>query len=89
MAVIKIVTGFLPQLKVMIPPALTAASTAADVQLAGLPWPITWLGWLVLTALPAGGTGKCPSGLPKSGRELAWTADRNTPLKRAVGVACT
>src|SRR5215470_1269765 len=64
-AVSTIVTGFLPQSNLMIPPLKTARTTAADVQLAGLPSPITWLGWLVLTALPAGGTGKCPWGLPK------------------------
>jgi hypothetical protein len=36
-----IVTGPGPQLKVMMPPAATAATTAADVQLAGEPSPIT------------------------------------------------
>src|SRR5262245_4502982 len=66
-AVITIVTGFVPQSNVMIPPAATARTTAADVQLAGLPSPITWSGWLVLTARPAGGTGKCPLGLPNRG----------------------
>src|SRR5215472_1962732 len=64
-AVITIVTGLLPQSNLMIPPLKTARTTAADVQLAGLPSPITWFGWLVLTARPAGGTGKCPWGLPK------------------------
>src|SRR5215470_15220647 len=64
-AVITIVTGLLPQSNLMIPPLKTVRTTAADVQLAGLPSPITWFGWLVLTALPAGGTGKCPCGLPK------------------------
>ncbi len=53
---IRIVTGLLPQLNVMIPPAATARITAAEVQFAGVPSPITWLGWLVLTAWPAGGT---------------------------------
>ena len=52
-AVITIVTGLGPQLKVMMPPAATARTTAAEVQLAGLPFPITWLGWLVSTARPA------------------------------------
>src|SRR5579864_728725 len=66
-AAIRIVTGLRPQLNLMIPPAATALTTAADVQLAGVPWPITWFGWLVFTARPAGGTGKCPLGLPKSG----------------------
>ena len=50
------VTGLGPQLKVMMPPAATSRTTAADVQLAGVPFPITWLGCLVLTARPAGGT---------------------------------
>jgi hypothetical protein len=43
-------------LKVMMPPLATALTTAADVQLAGLPVPMTWLGPLVLAARPAGGT---------------------------------
>ena len=55
-AVIVIVTGLGPQLKVMMPPLATALTTAADVQLAGVPGPMTWFGWLVLTARPAGGT---------------------------------
>jgi len=54
--VITIVTGLGPQLKVIMPPAATSRTTAADVQLAGLPLPITWSGCLVLTARPAGGT---------------------------------
>src|ERR1700733_238495 len=54
--VITIVTGLGPQLKVMMPPAATARTTAADVQLAGRPFPITWLGCPVPTARPAGGT---------------------------------
>jgi hypothetical protein len=55
--VIAIVTGFGPQLNVMIPPAATARTTAAEVQLAGRPLPITWSGCRVSTARPAGGTG--------------------------------
>ena len=43
-AVMVIVTGFWPQLNVMTPPAATAATTAAGVQLAGVPLPITWSG---------------------------------------------
>src|SRR5258707_5935359 len=66
-AVITIVTGLLPQLNLMIPPAATALTTAADLQLAGVPWPVTWFGGLVVTARPAGGTGKGPPGVPKSG----------------------
>jgi len=61
---ITIVMGRGPQSKVMIPPAATARITALDVQLAGRPSPITWLECLVSTARPAGGTGKCPLGLP-------------------------
>src|SRR5712691_2022766 len=38
---IVMVTGLGPQLNLMIPPAATARTTAADVQLAGVPCPIT------------------------------------------------
>jgi hypothetical protein len=55
-AVITIVTGLRPQSNVMIPPSATARTTAAEVQLAGVPSPMTWPGCLVLTARPAGGT---------------------------------
>lgn len=41
----------------MIPPARTAAPTAADVQLAAVPRPTIWLGWDVSTGRPAAGTG--------------------------------
>jgi hypothetical protein len=40
-AFIRIVTGCGPQEKRMTPPARTAATTAADVQLAAVPWPTT------------------------------------------------
>src|SRR3984957_9951635 len=63
-AVIVIVTGLGPQSKVMMPPSATACTTAADVQPAAEPLPITWSGWLVSTARPAAGTAACPSGLP-------------------------
>ena len=39
--VITMVTGLGPQLNVMMPPAATARTTAADVQPAGRPLPIT------------------------------------------------
>src|SRR5580704_19696264 len=42
--VITIVTGLGPQLKAMMPPTATSRTTAADVQLAGVPLPITWSG---------------------------------------------
>ena len=41
---ILITTGFAPHENRMIPPARTAATTAADVQLAAVPRPTTWLG---------------------------------------------
>ncbi|HTZ23458.1 MAG TPA: hypothetical protein VMC83_05645 [Streptosporangiaceae bacterium] len=63
-AVIVIVTGFGPQLKVMTPPLATARTTAAEVQLAGLPVPMTVVGLAVLTAPAAAGTGAWPLGLP-------------------------
>src|SRR5579871_6000869 len=53
---ITIVTGLGPHLKVIMPPAATSRTTAADVQLAGEPSPITWLGCVVTTARPADGT---------------------------------
>jgi hypothetical protein len=43
-AVIVIVTGFGPQLKVIMPPSATALTTAAEVQLPGVPRPTTWFG---------------------------------------------
>jgi hypothetical protein len=61
-------------LNVMMPPLATAATTAADVQLAGVPVPMTVAGLAVLTSAPAGGTGALPSGLPKSGRPRGTAA---------------
>src|SRR5665213_1357211 len=54
---ILIVTGLGPHENRMIPPARTAATTAAEVQLAAVPRPTTWLGWDVSTGRPAAGTG--------------------------------
>jgi hypothetical protein len=76
-AVIVMVTGFGPQLNVITPPLATALTTAAEVQLAGVPLPMTWFGWLVFTARPAGGTNAWPCGLPAAGRlrgAAAWVA---------------
>jgi len=42
------VTGFGPQLKVIIPPLATAATKAAEVQLAGVPVPTTVVGLATL-----------------------------------------
>src|SRR4051812_43545319 len=61
-----IVTGFGPQLKRMIPPLATAATTAADVQPAGVPRPTTRLGCEVSTARAAAGIAACPAGLPNT-----------------------
>src|SRR5215831_7072758 len=66
-ASIVIVTGRAPQLKVITPPAATAATTACEVQLAGVPSPMTWSGWLVLTGRPAAGTNAWPAGFPAAG----------------------
>src|ERR1700760_610841 len=66
-----IVTGSGPQENVITPPDATAATTACDVQLAGVPFPITWSGWVVLTGWPAAGTAARP--VPKlAGACGAW-----------------
>jgi hypothetical protein len=49
---IVIVTGFGPQENLMTPPAATADTTARDVQLLGLPVPMTRVGCEVSTARP-------------------------------------
>jgi hypothetical protein len=64
-AVIVIVTGLRPQLNRMMPPLATAATTAAEVQLAGVPRPTTRLGWEVSTARASAGMAARPAGLPK------------------------
>ncbi|GAB4047172.1 hypothetical protein GCM10028775_05920 [Catellatospora paridis] len=48
----------------MTPPAATAATTALDVQLAGVPLPITRVGRDVSTAFASAGTTAWPFGLP-------------------------
>jgi hypothetical protein len=55
--VILMLTGFRPHENRMIPPARTAATTAAEVQLAAVPRPTTRLGWDVSTGRLATGTG--------------------------------
>jgi hypothetical protein len=62
-----IVTGRGPHENVITPPAATAATTACEVQLAGVPSPTTWSGWAVLTGRPADGTNVRPAGLPAGG----------------------
>jgi hypothetical protein len=69
------------------PPAATSRTTAADVQLVGLPFPITWLGCLISTARPAGGTEKCPLGLPKWRATAADTVRSAAVLARGAGAA--
>jgi hypothetical protein len=56
-ALILIVTGLGPHENRMIPPARTAATTAAEEQLAAVPWPTTRVEWDVSTGPPAAGTG--------------------------------
>jgi len=63
-AAIVIVTGAGPQLNVMTPPAATAATTAAEVQLAALPSPTTRFGCPTSTACPSAGTAAFPAGFP-------------------------
>lgn len=63
------VTGLGPQLKTMIPPWATAATSASEVQLCGVPFPITWAGLDVLTARASAGTEAFPLGLPGRGQE--------------------
>jgi hypothetical protein len=66
-AFIAMVTGAGPQENVMMPPAATAATTAAEVQLAGVPLPTTRVGWEVSTAFASAGTVAWPFGLPGAG----------------------
>src|SRR5262245_46967997 len=70
-AFIVMVTGFGPQLKPILPPCATAETTAAEVQLAGVPLPITWLGFATDSACAATGTAQWPSGLPVPGTAKA------------------
>jgi hypothetical protein len=55
-ASISITTGLEPQSKVMTPPWATAFTTAAEVQLAGVPLPMTMSGLAVSSARASGGT---------------------------------
>ena len=77
-AVMVMVTGSGPQLKVMTPPAATAATTASEVQLAGVPSPITWSGREVSSGCASGGTGARPSGLPARSRGGGGSGDAVT-----------
>jgi hypothetical protein len=66
-AVMAIVTGAGPHEKVITPPAATAATTAAEVQLAAVPAPTTVVGCEVSTGRPSAGIAAWPFGLPADG----------------------
>ena len=67
-AVTWMVTGALPQLKVMMPPVVTAVCSGLKVQLAAVPVPTTVVGCEVSAGCPAAGTPAVhePLGLPAS-----------------------
>src|SRR5438046_8061428 len=71
----------------MTPPAATAATTAADVQLAGVPSPIMRVGCDVSTAAASGGTAAWPFGLPVAGCGAAGGALLAAVLAAADGAA--
>jgi len=66
----------------MIPPARTAATTAAEVQLAAVLFPTTWVGCDVSTGpAPAGtGTGTGTDNASRSGARLAELATGTTAV---------
>src|SRR5580704_10458208 len=68
------VTGSGPQSKVTTPPAATAATTAAEVQLAGVPSPTTVVGFETSSASASGGMGHVPAGLPAGGPSAGLVA---------------
>ncbi|GAB2835444.1 hypothetical protein GCM10027176_44720 [Actinoallomurus bryophytorum] len=75
-APIVMVTGLGPQENRMTPPAATADTTALDVQLPGVPFPITLVACEVSTARAAAGTAAWPSGLPcRNGLGLGFFFD--------------
>src|SRR5262245_10899823 len=80
-AVSVMVIGFGPQSKVMIPPAATAATTAPEVQLAGLPSPMTRSGCDVSTARASAGTPAPPPGLPAATEGLAGRSECTARLR--------
>ncbi|GAA3338174.1 hypothetical protein GCM10020358_17290 [Amorphoplanes nipponensis] len=87
-AVMVIVTGAGPQSKVMTPPAATAATTAADVQLPGVPRPTTRSGRRVSSARASAGTGASPSGLPGLGSAARAGLGDVVGRRDAVGPGC-
>ncbi|HAN36678.1 MAG TPA: hypothetical protein DCQ52_14995, partial [Acidimicrobiaceae bacterium] len=87
--VITIVTGAGPQSNVITPPSATAATTACDVQLAGVPLPITRSGCEVSTGnaspgncTPAGVAGVVVAGVVGGARRTAgWLAAAASPMR--------
>ena len=71
-AFMRIVTGLGPHEKRMIPPARTAATTAADVQLAGVPRPTMRLGVRGVDRA-AGGRHGHRSGTAGAASAVDWT----------------
>lgn len=82
---IVMVTGVGPHENRMIPPVRTAATTAAEVQLAAVPCPMTRLGWDVFTGRPAAGTGagRAPGSARCGVDRAADTADAATIAKQS------
>jgi hypothetical protein len=80
--VMTIVTGSGPQEKVMMPPAATAATTAADVQDAGVPVPTTRVGREVFTWAASAGTGTKALVAPLTAR-AAPAAGARAAVRRA------
>jgi hypothetical protein len=69
---ILMVTGLRPQENRIMPPARTAATTPAEVQLAAVPRPTTRVGCDVSTGRPAAGTGtRRTPGADRGGTERA------------------
>ncbi len=61
------VTGALPQSKVILPPRATAWTNWSAVQLSGVPVPMTVSGEETSSASPSAGTREAPAGLPAAG----------------------
>jgi hypothetical protein len=82
------VTGAGPQAKVMTPPAATAATTAAEVQLAAVPVPTTLVGWEVSAGRASAGIAAWPLLLPATagdapGFDDPGDRDAAAPIRRA------
>src|SRR5262245_18075670 len=81
-----IVTGSGPQSKVRTPPAATASTTAADVQLAGVPVPMTLSGWDVSAGPASAGTPAPPAGVPAAGPARSGGGGRGSGRCRRGGI---